>query len=64
MKKLDIIEVPDKVIDLKHGDKILIYVRNKTVLFSVHYDGDGTSFEINKKEMRRWVNGEQKIKKH
>lgn len=53
MKKT--IEIPDKTIELSHGDKVEIYVRNFEILFSVFCDGTGQAFAIKKEEIRKWV---------
>lgn len=53
MKK--IIEIPDKIIKLEHGDKVEITIRKRDVLFVCHVDGDGCAFALTKEELKEML---------
>lgn len=45
-------EVPDKIIDLSHGDRVAITVTKKEVRFDMFIDGAGNCFSLSKEELR------------
>lgn len=49
------IEIPDKEIELSHGDKIKIYIKKNSVEFDFFCDGTGNSFELTKDELKEMI---------
>jgi len=54
MKK-NIIVVPDKEIELEHGDSVKIYVKKKEVDFTFCCDGTGNVFSLTKEELKEMI---------
>lgn len=46
------IEIPDETIEMAHGDRVNIYVREKDILFDFFCDGTGNCFAIPKEELK------------
>lgn len=55
MKKVTITEVPDKIINLPHGDQANIYIEKDKLCFDIFCDGAGCSFELTKKELKEMI---------
>lgn len=47
--------IPDKTIELDHGDKVEIYIRPNSIRFDFACDGTGNSFILNKKELKEMI---------
>ena len=48
-------EVPDKEMKLSKGDKVEVYVKEDTILFSVFCNYDGCVFELTKEELKKML---------
>jgi hypothetical protein len=55
MKKTTVTEVPDKEIELSHGDKVWIYIRERDILFEFYCDGTGNCFAIPKRDLKEMI---------
>jgi hypothetical protein len=47
--------IPDKTIELSHGDKVDIYIDKWIVEFRFYCDGTGNIFELTKDELREML---------
>lgn len=54
------IEIPDKEIQLSHGDKVKIYIRKKNILFFFSCDGTGNCFKLSKEELKEMIAHEKR----
>ena len=54
MKK-EIKIIPDKTIELSHGDRVDIYIRKRDILFDFFCDGTGNCFTIPKEELKEMI---------
>ena len=50
-----IIEKPDKIIELSHGDEVRIYVDKNNIRFEFYCDGTGNFFRLSKKEIKEMM---------
>jgi len=64
MKIKKTIEVPDKTIELSHGDHVEIYIRERDLLFDFSCDETGNCFAIPKTELKEMLREKKCKKRH
>ena len=47
--------LPDKIIEMSHGDRVNIYIRERDILFEFYCDGTGNCFAIPKRDLKEMI---------
>ena len=53
--KTKAIIVPDKILELKHGDEVRVYTSKNKITFSIFCDGTGFDFSLTKDELKEML---------